>query len=153
MANLDHETEVANALKFGIQPGDAMLSIRQPYALLIVEQFKPVENRSWPTEYRGILWIHASKTKVPPDWKKEVLDPCGVPKHEADAFDFAYGAIIGAAYLDGCYRFDQLPRPLTGNVHCVGEYCWHFTAAGRLNKPIPYKGAVGLLRFTEKNLL
>jgi hypothetical protein len=38
------------------------LSIRQPWAWLIVHGFKPVENRDWSTEYRGPLLIHASKT-------------------------------------------------------------------------------------------
>ena len=38
------------------------LSIRQPWAWLIVQGFKPVENRTWSTDYRGPLLIHASKT-------------------------------------------------------------------------------------------
>jgi hypothetical protein len=37
-----------------------VLSIRQPWATLIVAGIKPVENRSWPTRYRGPLYIHAS---------------------------------------------------------------------------------------------
>lgn len=35
------------------------LSIRQPYAWLIVAGHKPVENRTWTTNYRGPLLIHA----------------------------------------------------------------------------------------------
>jgi hypothetical protein len=38
------------------------LSIRQPWAWLIVHGFKPVENRDWATDYRGPLAIHAGKT-------------------------------------------------------------------------------------------
>jgi hypothetical protein len=29
------------------------LSVRQPYAWLIVAGFKPIENRTWRTTYRG----------------------------------------------------------------------------------------------------
>lgn len=36
------------------------LTIRQPYAYLIVTGEKPVENRSWSTNYRGPLLIHAA---------------------------------------------------------------------------------------------
>lgn len=35
------------------------LTIRQPYAWLIVAGIKPVENRTWSTTYRGPLLIHA----------------------------------------------------------------------------------------------
>jgi hypothetical protein len=35
------------------------LSIRQPWAWLIVQGHKPIENRTWPTTYRGPLLIHA----------------------------------------------------------------------------------------------
>jgi len=35
------------------------LSIRQPWAWLIVQGFKDVENRSWKTSYRGMFLIHA----------------------------------------------------------------------------------------------
>ena len=37
------------------------LSVRQPWAWLIVHGHKPLENRSWATSYRGPLLIHAAK--------------------------------------------------------------------------------------------
>lgn len=37
------------------------LSIRQPWAWLIVHGPKRIENREWPTRYRGPILIHASK--------------------------------------------------------------------------------------------
>jgi hypothetical protein len=37
------------------------LSVRQPYATLICAGVKPIENRSWNTDYRGTILIHASK--------------------------------------------------------------------------------------------
>lgn len=36
------------------------ISIQQPWAHLIVHGYKPIENRTWTTEYRGPLLIHAS---------------------------------------------------------------------------------------------
>lgn len=37
------------------------LSIRQPWAGLIVAGYKDIENRNWPTSYRGSILIHAGK--------------------------------------------------------------------------------------------
>ena len=39
-----------------------VLSIRQPYAWMILEGIKDTEYRSWNTKHRGPLLIHASKT-------------------------------------------------------------------------------------------
>ncbi len=38
------------------------LSIRRPWANLILAGHKTVENRSWTTEHRGLLLIHAGRT-------------------------------------------------------------------------------------------
>ncbi|MFO8231819.1 MAG: ASCH domain-containing protein, partial [Longimonas sp.] len=37
------------------------LSIRQPWASMIVLGLKPVENRSWKSNFRGRIKIHAGK--------------------------------------------------------------------------------------------
>jgi hypothetical protein len=37
------------------------ISIKQPWAFLIVRGWKDIENRAWSTDYRGPLLIHASK--------------------------------------------------------------------------------------------
>jgi hypothetical protein len=37
------------------------LSIRQPWAHLIVAGIKQIENRTWTTRYRGPLLIHAGQ--------------------------------------------------------------------------------------------
>jgi hypothetical protein len=38
-----------------------VLSVRQPFASLICAGIKTIENRSWKTDYRGTILIHASK--------------------------------------------------------------------------------------------
>lgn len=47
-----------------------VLSLTEPYATLIYEKKKRIETRSWKTNYRGELYIHASQTKV----SKKVLE-------------------------------------------------------------------------------
>ncbi|MBA3351215.1 MAG: ASCH domain-containing protein [Blastocatellia bacterium] len=40
------------------------LSLRQPWAWLVVNGYKDIENRSWRTNHRGPLLIHASSTRT-----------------------------------------------------------------------------------------
>lgn len=44
-------------------PSDIMkaLSLKQPYAWLIANGFLQVDDRTWGTQYRGPMLIHASK--------------------------------------------------------------------------------------------
>ena len=53
-----------------------VLSLTEPCATLIKEKKKLVETRSWKTSYRGELYIHASKTHIPKEWKdnKELMN-------------------------------------------------------------------------------
>ena len=37
------------------------LSIKNPWAWLIVNGHKDIENRNWPTKYRGTVLVHAGK--------------------------------------------------------------------------------------------
>jgi ASCH domain len=43
------------------------LSIRQPWALLIIHGGKDIENRKWNTKYRGPILIHAAKANPRPE--------------------------------------------------------------------------------------
>lgn len=40
-----------------------VITIREPFATLIKDQVKTYETRSWKTNYRGEIYIHAAKTK------------------------------------------------------------------------------------------
>ena len=48
-----------------------VLSLTEPCATLIKEKKKLIETRSWKTSYRGELYIHASSTAIPKDWKND----------------------------------------------------------------------------------
>lgn len=65
------------------------LSLRQPYANLIVQGKKTIELRSWATKFRGEFYIHASKQIMVEDCIKFGYNPKIVTT----------GAIIGKAYL------------------------------------------------------
>jgi hypothetical protein len=71
------------------------LSIRQPWAWLIVTGYKDTENRSWRTNYRGSLFIHAGRA----------IDPTSLDQIEGryglriPAKKLLRGGIIGAVEL------------------------------------------------------
>lgn len=42
---------------------EAVLSMHQPWASLLVYGLKRIEGRAWPTDHTGSLWIHATSTQ------------------------------------------------------------------------------------------
>jgi hypothetical protein len=75
------------------------LSIKQPWATLLVYGYKSIEVRSWPTARRGRILIHAARVPDPrPEaWKK-------VPVELQPAAQLA-GGIIGAGELTACLTY------------------------------------------------
>lgn len=72
------------------------LSIRQPWAWLIVKGHKDIENRTWSTSYRGEILIHASKTIDKAAMHMAISRGWKLP-------DFIKtGGIIGMARIDDC---------------------------------------------------
>ena len=91
------------------------LSIRQPWAWLIVQGYKPVENRTWRTSYRGPLLIHAGK-----GFDKEgflwVIANTDVGPDMPSIWEFTkepgyLGGIIGQAELYDCTDHAEIPLP------------------------------------------
>lgn len=89
------------------------LSIRQPWAWLIVHGYKPVENRTWRTSYRGPLLIHAGRAfdGAGYDW---VLANTSVriPSYrEFIGSGLHLGGIVGQAELYDCTDHPDIPLP------------------------------------------
>lgn len=114
------------------------LSIRQPWAWLIVHGFKPVENRDWPTRFRGNVLIHASKgmTRDEYDDARYLAEQQGITipaPHELER-----GGIVGQACITGCV--DRSPSP------------WFFGKFGfelEDPKPLPFQPMKGRLGFFD----
>lgn len=80
------------------------LSIMQPWAWLIVNGHKPVENRSWPTRFRGPVLIHAGKKFDGDDDSQE----WGWPNIQRPD-DFEFGGIVGEAVVVDCVTAHPSP--------------------------------------------
>jgi hypothetical protein len=114
------------------------LTICQPWAWAIVHGPKRIENRTWPTAYRGPLLIHAGMNRT---WYTPILnDGSNVPPANA----LVYGALIGMATLVDCCRPDKLKEPWHSSPFAEGPICWALAEIRPFAHPLPMKGAQGL---------
>ena len=125
-----------------------VLSVRQPWASLLLTGEDWCENRSWTTHYRGPLWIHAS-SKIDEDECRLL----GI-----DSRQLVTGAILGVVEVVDVVTIDQMPTrqaeliethhldSVFGPEFVVGEFCWIVTNPRGLRKPIAVKGKLNLWR-------
>lgn len=84
------------------------ISIRQPWAHAILHLGKTLENRTWPTAYRGTLLIHAAKGITHNEYAEAVwwmahrgvAHPRGVPPMD----QLQRGGIVGVCKLVDCVK-------------------------------------------------
>lgn len=93
------------------------LSVRQPWAWLIVNGHKPVENRSWSTGFRGRLLIHAGKT-LDESYLEEVRASLALEFGDAAPAlpridQLERGGVVGEVVMTGCVR-EHPSRYFTG---------------------------------------
>lgn len=110
------------------------LTICQPYAHLVATGAKPIENRAWPTAYRGRLAIHAGKSRA---WLAAEDD-------EVEHPGMVFGAVVAVATLYDCVLLKALPDLLAGHQHAYGPWCWLLRDVVRIARPIAVRGAQGL---------
>ena len=110
------------------------LSVQQPWAWLIVNGFKPVENRTWPTKVRGWVGIHAGKTfdYQGYEWACSEFPQIDIPAPDA----FELGGIVGRARLADCVEEHESPW-------FVGPFGFVFSEAS----PLPFVECRGRLGF------
>lgn len=117
------------------------LSIMQPWAGLIVHGLKDIENRSWPTRYRGPVLIHAGK-KRDGDAQDDVdgfIHPVTGEPLDPDALaavTYSTGGIVGVAEIVDCVSRSNSPW-------FVGEYGFVIRNA----RPLPFVPCRGALGF------
>jgi len=125
------------------------LTVCQPYADLILlpktdSRFKRVENRTWPTRFRGPLLIHAGKSR---DWLCENPRQPGYDDYGFKLDEIVFGAIVGVVDVINSLPADQVEQvypQLKGHQHINGPWCIVMCNVRRFATPIPYKGAQGL---------
>lgn len=109
-----------------------IVSIKQPWATLIAQGVKDVENRSWSTNLRTLVAVHASLRA-----DAQAL-PSGVSCNP-DGSPLALGAIVGVVRIIDCVQdcASRWAEP--------GAWHWVLDDATPLITPIPYRGRLGLM--------
>ena len=121
------------------------ISIRQPWAWLILHGGKDIENRSWNTKVRGLVLIHAAKgfTSAEYDDAVSYVDTdvdSDLAERIPSPSEIKLGGIVGAAILSSVAQ----PGTDAGPWH-TGE--WGFVLARPTVLPFrSYKGALGFFQ-------
>ena len=128
-----------------------VLSLKEPFATLIKDGVKKIETRSWKTNYRGELYIHASLTKINIEKRHELLE---LIKDKT----FSYGYIICKCQLKECiYMNKDFIEDIKKNNYqeyiCgeykEGRYAWILDEVEILKEPIRLKGKLGIWKYDE----
>ena len=128
-----------------------VLTIKEPWASLIINGYKVYEFRNFKTNYRGKILIHAGLT----------LEKNNAIKFNNYNLDYGKGEIIGEAYITDCilvddefenklYNIDPL---VYGKFLCrqLNRGCRKLENAVKYDKRISCKGKLGLWNFDIDN--
>jgi hypothetical protein len=116
------------------------LSLKQPYAELIVSGKKTIELRRWNTKFRGEFLIHASKKVNNVACRKNKIDPDSITR----------GAIVGKGLLYDVIFYDNrrlfvqdANKHLAGNNYSDCKYGFLIKNAKRFRTPFSINGKLG----------
>lgn len=130
------------------------ISIRQPWTWLIVRPdlegeertraisygvLKDIENRTWPTRYRGELLIHAAKGMTRAEYTSVETLLAGTVIKLPPMAELARGGIVGVATLFDCVS----AQDRSSHWHMDGQYGFLLQKV----RPLlftPCKGALGI---------
>lgn len=153
-----------------------VLSLLQPWATLVVIGAKKIETRSWNTNYRGPVLIHASKKKLPELLKLQCTWSFDAAFHSLGGTmspgakvdftrDLPFGAIIGMTEITDCRPTDSFTvkeldskRYPQGRIndcwterqlgdYSPGRYGWLLSNPVLFKSVIPVKGSLGLWEY------
>lgn len=123
------------------------LSIRQPWAWLIVNGYKDIENRYWPTKYRGPCLIHAGKTMTVAEYDAAMAFiewnvSADLVHQVPDKADLPRGGLVGIADVVDCVKWSDSPWFTGSGDELLGGFGFVLEDA----KPVtflPWKGRLG----------
>jgi hypothetical protein len=119
------------------------LSIRQPWAWLIIHGGKDIENRTWHTKFRGRFLVHASAGCTKKQWADAVSFAlnAGLIKNPAEVppiSELLRGGIIGSVELAASVDTSDSPWYMGQKAFIL-----------RNPKPLPFTPLKGRLQFFE----
>lgn len=122
------------------------LTIKQPWASAIISGHKRFENRSWRTEYRGPLLIHAGLRVDRRAEVSEVFAQAGIDLPVSPPT----GVILGVVDLVAVHDISE--SSLSGDPWAFGPFCWELANPRPLAESIPWRGRLGLFDVPQDTL-
>ena len=125
------------------------LSLRQPWATLVIQGKKTLELRAWTVNYRGRLAIHASQTYDPAACRALGVTPETVTT----------GAVLGTVELTAIFELDEAAYQERQAQHLASGYFskkpeetlygWEIANPVELPQAIPFPGRMGLFNVPD----
>lgn len=134
-----------------------VLSIKEPYASLINDEKKCIETRSFKTNYRGELYIHASASMI----SKKALSNEKLMSF-LDNTVLNYEKIICKCNLVDCIYMDESfinkiktnEQEFICGEYKIGRYAWILDDIEPLKQIIPAKGSLNIWNYyTEEEIM
>lgn len=126
------------------------LSLKHPWAMLVMAGLKTIETRSWKTHYRGTLLIHNGlkwdDRDEDPVSREFVINGCMfvIDGYKGPPLPCSPGCILGTVELKDCRPMTKEDEPKAG-VSCVpGRFAWILEHPQVFDVPVPFKGRLGL---------
>ena len=124
-----------------------VITIRQPWATLIAEGIKRYEFRSWKTNYRGKILIHAGAS----------IDKEEMKKFKNLEYDFPTKRIIAEVEIIDCLKFnDNLNKKIISENNIVygskkrDGYAWKLGNVKKIKINETVNGQLGLWNYDLK---
>ena len=124
-----------------------VITIRQPWATLIAEGIKKYEFRSWKTNYRGKILIHAGAS----------IDKEEMKKFKNLEYDFPIKRIIAEVEIIDCLKFnDNLNKKIISENNIVygskkrDGYAWKLGNVKKIEINETVNGQLGLWNYDLK---
>lgn len=130
------------------------ITIRQPWATLVALGEKEFETRSWRTNHRGELAIHAGKKIDKAICRQEPFKSV-LSKHGYTESNLPVGVIVAIGSLEECYEITHDGNGggwVSGNEYDFGDYtegrfAWKLAGMTPLSHPIPVNGKLSLWEY------
>jgi len=153
------------------------ITLTQPWATLVAIGAKKIETRSWRTDYRGPLAIHAAKGKYNDEYLLQKIEPFYSALHAAgivSRLQMPLGGVVAVCELVGViptahfresspvyrrtgpdgryYRYELTKDEMQFGDYTPGRYAWLLADVQALAVPVPAKGALGLWEWSAPEL-
>lgn len=126
-----------------------VLTIKEPFATLVKDGVKHYETRSWKTNYRGEIYIHAAKTISTSANSKTC-------RHYLKS-EMNQGHILCKCNLVDCIEMtDDFINYINNETnesdygtYKIGRYAWELEVVEILEEPIEAKGQLGIWNYND----